>query len=150
MGGNSVDGMIEKNLDKGHAFLATLALPTDGATTSAAARAAAAASPPPVCEPLAMELLRRGLLPRSGVESGGGSGGSGGRQARMPTVAGTIRTQLVCALRHSPIPHVACRSVSAPALMVSIYCIAVVICGGVWWGGGSGRRRSGQRASSDP
>ncbi len=92
-----MDGMIEKNLDKGHAFLATLALPTDGAATGTAARAAAAASPPPVCEPLALELLRRGLLPSSGVESSGGSGGSGGRQARMPTVAGTFRTQLVCA-----------------------------------------------------
>ncbi len=91
-----MDGMIEKNLDKGHAFLATLVLPTDASTNATATRVAAAASPPPVCEPLALELLRRGLLPSGGVESGGGGGGGGtGRQARMPTVAGTFRTQLV-------------------------------------------------------
>jgi hypothetical protein len=88
--------MIEKNLDKGHAFLATLAIPTSAATAGNAARAAAAVCPPPVCEPLALVLLRRGLLPSSGVESSGSGSGSSGRQARMPTVAGTFRIQLVC------------------------------------------------------
>jgi hypothetical protein len=102
--GFSVDGMIEKNLDKGHAFLSTLVLPADASTTATAVRAAAAACPSPVCEPLALELLRRGLLPSCTVESGGGGGGGGtGRQARMPTVAGTFRTQLVCVSHDSVI-----------------------------------------------
>ena len=99
--------MIEKNLDKGHAFLATLALP------SPPPGASKPPGPPPVAEPLALDLLRRGLLPDAaasgdGAAGGGGAGagkggagaGKGGGQAvRMPTVAGTFRRQLVRCFR---------------------------------------------------
>ena len=80
--------MIEKNLDKGQPHLATLVQPSGGG------------GQPPIREPLALALLRRGLLPTR-VEGGSGTGGGGfsgggeaGRQ-KMPTVAGTFRRQLV-------------------------------------------------------
>jgi hypothetical protein len=92
------DGMIEKNVDKCHLYLRTLAgAPVGGGAGGGGGTGGEAAARHALREPLCLLLLRRGLgLEDDGRELEEESGSSASRAgARLRTVAGVFKKQLL-------------------------------------------------------